>query len=682
MRGKPKDTNDPVTRIERQLALAQQITHVGSWEWDARTGAVAWSDELYRIYGLEPQSCDITFESFLARVHPEDRERVQREVRGALDRGGRFAYAERILRPDSSVRNLETVGEVARDAQGRAVGLIGTCRDVTEERKRDETIRLYADVVHNAQIGLSVWDVEPDDADEVRLVAFNPAAAAQAARPPLASSIGHSFREIFPRGAGGRLEQLIIRVAREGRIREATIHQPSDPAHAARALAVKAFPLAGRRVGLAVDDITPETQARRREDAEHRVLEMIASGAELSAILTTLILAIEDQAPPAIGSVLLLDAQASRLRHAAAPHLPDAYCLAIDGEPVGPGAGSCGTAAFHGRPVFVEDIEADPLWANYRDVALSHGLRACWSTPIVATDGRVLGTFALYYRTPRLPTSEERDLIERATHLAGIAIERRQLEDQLRALNARVESVREEERTGIAREIHDELGQWLTALKMDVAWILRRLSADGSMPRDVLVEKLQAMSDMTDDVIRQVRRISAELRPGVLDDLGLIAALEWQAQEFEKRTGTMCTIRTTMKDARLDRNLSTAVFRIFQEALTNVARHAQATHIDVRLAGDGDSLRLDVEDDGKGIPSEAVHSPGSLGLLGIRERARRLGGKATVRRAGSSGTLVSLVLPLNGARNEGGGRGEPSQRSAPSERGELSERGPGKESAP
>ncbi len=395
-----------------------------------------------------------------------------------------------------------------------------------------------------------------------------------------------------------------------------------------------------------MDDITQEIQTRRLQDAEQRVLEMIASGSELSRILTTLILAIEEQAPPAIGSVLLLDSQASRLRHAAAPNLPEAYCRAIDGEPIGPEAGSCGTAAYLRTPVFVEDIETDPRWARYRDVAGSHGLRACWSTPVAATNGRVLGTFALYYRMPRLPTSAERDLIARATHLVGIAIERRELEDQLRALTARVEAVREEERTGIAREIHDELGQALTALKMDVAWIQRRLSGEGPPPSAQILEKLRTMSDMIDDVIRQVRRISAELRPGVLDDLGLLAALEWQSQEFEKRTGTLCTVHANVPDARLDRNLSTAVFRIFQEALTNVARHAQAAHVDVRLACDRSSLKLDVEDDGKGLPPEAVSRPGSLGLLGIRERARRLGGIARIDRGEHGGTLVSLVLPL------------------------------------
>ncbi|MEO7091792.1 MAG: PAS domain-containing protein, partial [Polyangiales bacterium] len=122
-------------RIERQLEVAQQITHIGSWEWDVRTNSVTWSDELYRIYGLPPRSCNITLEFFLARLHEDDRARVHGHVGQALERGERFSYPERILRPDGSIRHLDTVGEAARDASGVVTGLIGTCRDVTDETR-------------------------------------------------------------------------------------------------------------------------------------------------------------------------------------------------------------------------------------------------------------------------------------------------------------------------------------------------------------------------------------------------------------------------------------------------------------------------------------------------------------------------------------------------------------------
>jgi signal transduction histidine kinase len=178
---------------------------------------------------------------------------------------------------------------------------------------------------------------------------------------------------------------------------------------------------------------------------------------------------------------------------------------------------------------------------------------------------------------------------------------------------------------------------------MDLAWLARR--ATGQEP---MLEKLHAMSEATDEIIQQVRRISTELRPGVLDDLGLLAAIEWQAQEFEERTGTLCTIESNVEDAALAREVSTALFRIFQEALTNVARHAGAEHVGVRLWLEGDDLRLEVRDDGRGITQAQAGNPRSLGLLGIRERARRLGGGATIAVGPSGGTIVAVHVRRGG----------------------------------
>jgi len=227
--------------------------------------------------------------------------------------------------------------------------------------------------------------------------------------------------------------------------------------------------------------------------------------------------------------------------------------------------------------------------------------------------------------------------------VAGIAIERRQLDDQLRALSQRIEATREEERTGIAREIHDQLGQALTALKMDIAWVSRRLRDPVSIE-----QKLAEMSRTTDEIIRSVRRISAELRPGVLDDLGLLAAIEWQAGEFAQRSAIRCRVRSELGDLMVERAQATAAFRIFQEALTNVARHAGATQVDVRLGARDGRLEMEVADDGVGLP-EAMPRAGSLGLLGMSERARRLGGECEVRRRAPRGTVVSLSIPLRTA---------------------------------
>ena len=630
-------------RLERQLEAAQQITHIGSWEWILATGMVTWSDELYRIYGLVPRSREITLDYFLNRVHPEDRERVQAEVRAALARGGRFAHRERIVQPNGVVRELDTVGDVVKDADGNPTGLIGTCRDVTEERRREEVIRLYADIVDNMQIGLSVWIADdPRDPASLRLVAYNPATEV-ATGIPLDGCLGRTLPAIFPAASATELPALLLVVGADAPVRELATYRFPDAPHAPT-FAVRAFALPDRCVALALEDITVRVRDERLQEGERRALEMLAAGASLPDILEVICRYIEELAPPTLASILMLDDSGTRLRHGAAPSLPESYTRAIDGRPIGPRAGSCGTAAFLRAPVYVSDIETDLLWDDYRELARAAQLRACWSMPIMANDGRVLGTFAMYYHQPRVPDEACIHLIARAAHVAGIAIERRQLEDQMRALSARSEAIREDERTGIAREIHDELGQALTALKMDIAWVARRLG-----DTEAVRAKLAEMSTTADEIIQSVRRISAELRPGVLDDLGLQAAIEWQAEEFTRPTGVRCEVHSQLGDSRLERGLATTVFRIFQEALTNVARHAGATLVQVELGMDQGQMHLEVADDGVGLPEA---SRGSLGLLGMRERARRLGGDCVVKRRVPRGTVVSLTLPIPERRTD------------------------------
>lgn len=636
------------TRVESQLATAQQLTHIGSWEWSAESSAVYWSDELYRIYGLEPQSEAITLDGFIGKVHPEDRERVLGEVQGAQRRGGRFAYVERILRPSGEVRYLDTVGEAVRDEAGRVLGLIGTCRDITEERKREETLRLYADVAENVQLGLTVWRVASSaSGTRVTLVAFNPAAE-HAAGVSLAGCIGKDLRAVFEGLSSTELPEMVGQVARDGGVRELPRFRFERGAAALpRTFAAKAFPLRGGNVGLAFEDVTTQARSLDLQADEQRVLEMVASGRELEEALTELLLAIEKHIPLTLGSILLLDADSMTVHVAAAPHLPAAFNRVIEGEPIGPAAGSCGTAAYLKQPVFSHDIATDPLWALYREPALSHGLRACWSTPILSSDGRVLGTFALYYREPRFPEGDEVELIGRATHVAGIAIQRKQLDDRLRALTGHIEAAREDERTAMAREIHDELGQALTAMKMDVAWLGRHVLPAQGTAAAALDARISGMSALIDSVVQQVRRISTELRPGVLDDLGLSAAIEWQTRDFSQRSGLRCTVHSNVSEKRFERNLSTAVFRILQEALTNVARHARATRVDVSLLETDGRLRLEILDDGLGITAGALSRSKSFGLLGMRERAHRLGGTLSVSRRPEQGTAIVVDMPLN-----------------------------------
>jgi signal transduction histidine kinase len=185
------------------------------------------------------------------------------------------------------------------------------------------------------------------------------------------------------------------------------------------------------------EELEREIAARKQAEAllagEKRLLEMVARGDSLTLILDALCRLVEELASGSLSSILLLEPNGNRLRHGAARSLPKAYIDAIDGSVIDASAGSCGTAAYRAKSVIVSDIANDPLWTNYRDVAMSHGLRACWSTPILSSEGKVLGTFAIYYREPRTPTPQELEIIERTTHLASIALERKRAENALRA---------------------------------------------------------------------------------------------------------------------------------------------------------------------------------------------------------------------------------------------------------
>jgi PAS domain S-box-containing protein len=224
--------------------------------------------------------------------------------------------------------------------------------------------------------------------------------------------------------------------------------------------------------------------------------------------------------------------------------------------------------------------------------------------------------------------------------------------DDRRALAARLQSVREEERTRVAREIHDELGQALTAIKFDLASLVYELP-----PEEKQQYRRESIMKLIDETIQTVRRISTALRPGVLDDLGLVAAVEWAAEEFEARTGTKC--HTSLPDAEIGMGPehATALFRIFQETLTNVARHADASAVHVRLGTEVGDVSLEVRDNGKGIGEAQLSAASSLGIRGIRERALLLGGEVTINGAPGKGTTVKVRIPKSSAQF-GSGKGD------------------------
>jgi PAS domain S-box-containing protein len=233
-------------------------------------------------------------------------------------------------------------------------------------------------------------------------------------------------------------------------------------------------------------------------------------------------------------------------------------------------------------------------------------------------------------------------VVEDITERKQAEMELAQSHEQLRALGQYLQAAREEERTFIAREIHDELGQELTALKMDLAWLSRQLPPEQTH----LVQKTAAISNMVDGTIQTVRRVASQLRPGLLDDLGLVAALEWQAGEFQARTGIACSLDLPENVSTLSQDQATAIFRVFQETLTNITRHAQATRVRITLKDYSDSIELTVRDNGIGITQDQLTDPRSLGLTGMRERVQAFGGSLKFKSATGKGPTVRVTMPV------------------------------------
>jgi two-component system sensor histidine kinase UhpB len=228
--------------------------------------------------------------------------------------------------------------------------------------------------------------------------------------------------------------------------------------------------------------------------------------------------------------------------------------------------------------------------------------------------------------------------------------ERKQAEEKLkrtskllRELATHLQSVREEERTMIAQEIHDELGQVLTALKIQVSLLANKLNKN----QEPLKEKIKSLSDMIDASVESVQKISSKLRPGILDELGLIAAIEWQAEEFEKLTSIKCSLVLPKEEMKLEKNKSTAIFRIFQEALTNIARHSQATKAAISLLIHQSNIYLEILDNGKGITQEQIKDFKSLGIHGMEERAMVFGGQVYFEGVAGKGTIVKVEIPVD-----------------------------------
>src|SRR5438874_1631839 len=583
---------------EAFLTEGQRISHTGSWSWDVSSGKATWSEEHYRIFGVDPERTEASFQLFMETVHPDDRKFIKQKLDEAIHERTGFDLEFRLALADGSIKHVQGVGRPALGSSGEVDSYTGTTVDISE-RKRGEALfagekrllemiatgvalehilNVLCQIIEEYRPGTlaSVLLLRPDGVhlesiagpslpkgwrQEMEKLPIGPCAGScgtaayrgsavivsDIASDPLwdvpehrAAALSHGLRASWsnPILSEGKVLGTFCIYEREMRspsahdlelIEKATylarVAIERDRAEAdlrtseqkyrdlinaspdaicvldADSKCVLVNPagikLAGRPekelIGSSVthtyvpeelhlfrdriDKLKAEgsfrferkflrrngevipvevslsalrgqyyqaiirdiSQRKRREAllaGENRVLEMAAKGDSLAEILDQLCLLVEEQSTGVLASILLMDPNGKQLRHGAAPHLPKTYTEAIDGAFIGPAVGSCGTAAYRAEQVIVSDIAVDPLWAAFRDLALRHSLCACWSTPIFSSEGKVIGTFAMYYRKPRTPTAREQETIKHITHLAGVAIQRKLAETARRESEA------------------------------------------------------------------------------------------------------------------------------------------------------------------------------------------------------------------------------------------------------
>lgn len=318
-------------------------------------------------------------------------------------------------------------------------------------------------------------------------------------------------------------------------------------------------------------------------------------------------------------------------------------------------AGPTGQTMITGKAHFVNHISNDPTFCSWKSQAIKYNFKSSASFPIVI-ENNTIASLNIYSSVDSAFDQHETEILSRLVNNLSFAIKALRIKkakaetekalqlsnSQFRQLSSHLQSIREEERTSIAREIHDVLGQQMTAFKYDLAWLGKKKTFDDSQ----VLEKIQAMNKSVDETIQSIRKISSELRPRILDDLGLNAAMEWFISSFEKNTGIKCTLNSTLEGLKIEKIKSITIYRILQEALTNVARHSKASSVQINATIINDEIYLEIQDNGIGITEITQRNINSLGLLGMNERANMIKGVLVINGLNNKGTSVVLKVPV------------------------------------
>ena len=612
-----KRAEKKLRRSEESLLEAQKLSHTGSWRHDVASGAVVVSPEVYRIHDIQSDDDATNTEFFFSKFHPEDRKRVVDLFQRAEIEKTEFNVDYRIVLPDGTIKHLHTTGHPVLNESGDLMEFVGTAMDVTAAKHAEEALRRSESYLSEAQrlthIGSWAWRVAGRDAVHLseewyRIHGFDPEDGLLAWEKRL--------QRIHPEDRV-KWQEIIDRAIREKSNYEVEVRflLPDGTVKYIRTVGHPVLNASGdveQFVGSAMD-ITERKRTDVLLGGEKRLLERIAKGDSRELILEGACLLVEELATGSLCSILLFDPSANCLRHGAAPSLPKTYTEAIDGAVIGPCVGSCGTAAYRAETVIVSDIATDPLWEDFRELASAHGLRACWSTPILSSAGKVLGTFATYYREPHIPSSQEHNVIERITHLASIAIERDQGEAVLRQALADLAHVNRVTTMGeLTASLAHEVNQPIAAAVTNANTCLRWLTREHPDVEEARAAASRIVKDATRaaDIVTKTRMLFKKSTPPrelvdineIIQEMVLLLRSEAARYNISVRTELAANLPPLMGDrVQLQQVMMNLIVNGI-DAMKDVDRVRELAIKSQR--GDNDQVLVSVSDTGVGLPKQ------------------------------------------------------------------------------
>ena len=609
-----KQTQEGLRRSEEALAKAQRFARVGSWTWHIKTNRLEWSDEMYRLFGIARETFSGDLAEVVARaIHPDDREAVEASNRSVADRGKPVPLEYRIILPDGTTRVVwGEAGEMVLDAEGRPESLSGTVQDITERRAADQALRdseaRFVSMAQNSPVAFYRFSrrwggiyYSPRIHD---LLGYTPEELL--AEPLLWHNAIHPDDRV---GVAAAIDAAMISL--EGIDIVYRIRHKSGQERWFRDTATCRLEVDGDLLidGVAAD-ITERRLAELALQESNELLSQFVAQSPVYAYINEVrdgqswVLQASDNHEQLIGI-----RGADMVGKTTAELFPPALAAMIDAD-------NCAVVESGQPQALEEEVDGRRYFTQ--------------KFPITQGGRQLLAGFTL-------------DITEREQANLLIAASR----EQLRVLLTRLQRAQEDERIRVSRIVHDELGQLLTELKLDLGWLERRLSEPGASPEFMpLLDKVMGTSELVDTTIQTVQRIATELRPNTLESLGFEATLRQEARRFQEHTGIPCTLSTVESWPELDAETSLEVFYICREALTNVARHAAAKSVMMSLRLEAGLAVLEVTDDGIGMGDLDRFGPDSLGMLGMRERAVQFGGTVAFEPNHPGGTRVIVRVPL------------------------------------